>query len=647
MRKILLFLSLLFLTDLSFSQTPRLTVVEEFTGENCGPCAAANPGINAMLAKPINRKKVVPIKWQVAIPSAPTTTWSLYQTNITEINWRYKSVANGGYGYNNGAGISTAPSCMLDGWMYVPGGVTSTNCATAQSYTSAFSITMDRSWDATLSSVNLTVTIQATANFNAVGNLKFRTVMVERLIQFTTAPGSNGETEFHDAAIKSFPSLQIGVTLASNWVIGQTQTFTLNCPLPAYTRKKEEVAFVGFIQDDGNRKIAQAVRAEKQGTGLNDAEIVSMSAAPNIICANGSVPRVIVLRNNGANAITALTLTPYVNTVAQTPVTWSGTLNNGAYQTFTLPSYTPALGGGQTLGCKITGVSGGDSNILNNDTTISFFSGLSATSAQVNEGFAGSFPPGNWGVMNPDEAVTWIKSNAAGGFGLSSESAFYNGYFNDRGDVDELMLAPLDLTGSAVPTMTFDVAYARRLSRSDTLEVLASADCGNTWILLYQKQDSILSTIQLLALGSNFTPAANEWRTETINMPGFNQSNVLVKFRIKNDAGNNVYIDNVNVNQSQPASVGVRSETFESSAVSIYPNPSNGLLYVAMNVKDASLTTISLFNASEQLFLFKETQFDTKENTTTLDLKELPAGLYQLVVSNNNQRVVKKISLVK
>ncbi|MEO6305320.1 MAG: T9SS type A sorting domain-containing protein, partial [Bacteroidia bacterium] len=520
-------------------------------------------------------------------------------------------------------------------------------CATAQSYTSAFSITMDRAWDATQSSINLTVSIQATANFNAVGNLVFRTVMVERLIQFTTAPGSNNETEFHDAAIKSFPTLQGGVAMTSNWVTGQTQTFTLNCPLPAYTRKKEEVAFVGFIQDDGNRKVAQAVRVQKQGIGLNDAEIVSMSAAPNIVCANASVPRIIVMRNNGANAITALTLTPYVNAAAQTPVTWSGTLSNGAYQTFTLPSYTPIVGGGQTLGCKITGVSGGDSNLLNNDTTVSFYSDLSATNLQVSEGFAGTFPPGNWGIMNPDEAVTWTKSNAAGGFGLSSESAFYNGIYNDRGDVDDLILAPLDLTGSAVPVMTFDVAHARRFYRSDTLQVLASADCGNTWTLLYQKQDSILSTSQFIAVASSFTPAANEWRTETVNMPGFNQPNVLVKFRIKNDAGNNVYIDNVNVNQSQPANVSVKSQRFESSAVSIYPNPSNGLVYAVIDVKDVSLATVSLFNTSGQLLLFKETQINTKENIITLDLKEFPAGLYQLVVSTNNQTVVKKLSLVK
>jgi len=647
MKKILLLINFVFLTTSIFAQTPRLSLVEEFTGENCGPCASVNPGVNITLAKPINRKKVVPIKWQVPIPSAPTTTWSLYQTNSTEINWRYKSVAAGGYGYNNGAGIGSAPTFMYDGWMYVPGTVTNTHCATAQSYTSAFSITMNRSWDATLSSVNLTVNIQATANFTATGSLVFRTVMVERIIQFTTQPGNNGETEFHDVAIKSFPNLQIGTIIASNWVIGQTQTFTLNCPLPAYTRKKEEVAFVGFIQDNGNRKVAQSVRAEKQGIGLNDAELVSMSPSPGLVCANGSVPRVIVMRNNGSNAITAFTLTPYVNTIAQTPVTWSGTLNNGAYQTITLPSYTPTVGGGQTLGCKITGVSGGDSDMSNNDTTISFFSGLTATNLQVTEGFSGNFPPTNWGIINPDESMTWVKSNAAGGFGLSTESAFYNGIYHDRGDVDDLMLPPLDLTGSATPTMKFDVAYARRLYRSDTLQVLASADCGNSWTLVYQKQDSILSTIQLLALASSFTPSASEWRTETITLPGFNQPNVLVKFRIKNDAGNNVYLDNVNVTQSQPATLGLNSQTLKDRGILVYPNPSNGLIHVAIKTKETSLTSLSLLNTTGQLLMIKETMLNAGENNIDLNLEKFPAGLYQLVITTNDQKLVKKISLIR
>ncbi len=633
MKKSLLFLNLFFLTVSVFAQTPRLSLFEEFTGETCGPCAAANPLINATMAMPINYKRVVPVKWQVPIPSAPTNTWSLYQTNKIEINWRYRSVAAGGYGYNNGAGIGSAPTMQFDGWMQ--NAATTQDCAAAQSYTSAFSITMDRSWDATQSAVNLTVSIQATANFTATGNLVFRTVMVERIIQFTTQPGNNGETEFHDVAIKSFPTLQGGVSMASNWIIGQTQTFTLNCPLPSYTRKKEEVAFAGFIQDDGNRKVAQAVRAEKQGIGLNDAEVISLSCSPGMVCNTGPISPVVVMRNNGTNTITSFIITPFLDAVAQPPVSWSGTLNNGAYKTIVLPSFTTNISGSHNFSCKISNVSGIDSDSLNNQAITSFFVGTNATNTQVAEGFVGAFPPVKWGILNPDEGTAWVKSTSAGGFNLSSESAFYQGIFNNnRGDVDEMILPPLDLSGTAAPLMTFDVAYARRYYRSDTLEVLASSNCGSTWTLVYQKQDSILSTIQY-AMASSFTPAANQWRNETISLPGFNQPNVLVKFRVKNDAGNNIYVDNVNVTQPQPTNV--RSQSFESSVVNVYPNPASDILNISYSLQtNEQLIKARILNNLGQIIKEEELQ------NNSIGIKDLPDGIYILNLRNSNSYSISK-----
>src|SRR5688572_32875432 len=91
MKKQLLALGLLFGAVGLNAQSTRLSVYEEFTGETCPPCAATNPGLNAILLTPTNQTKIVAIKWQVPIPSAPTPTWSLYKTNQTEIDWRYRS----------------------------------------------------------------------------------------------------------------------------------------------------------------------------------------------------------------------------------------------------------------------------------------------------------------------------------------------------------------------------------------------------------------------------------------------------------------------------------------------------------------------------------------------------------------------------
>lgn len=115
MKKQLLALGLLLGAAGMNAQSTRLSVFEEFTGETCPPCAATNPGLNALLASPTNTPKVIALKWQVPIPSAPTTTWSLYQTNKTEIDWRYRSQSAGGYGYNNPGGITSAPNGKMDG----------------------------------------------------------------------------------------------------------------------------------------------------------------------------------------------------------------------------------------------------------------------------------------------------------------------------------------------------------------------------------------------------------------------------------------------------------------------------------------------------------------------------------------------------
>jgi hypothetical protein len=84
--------------------------------------------------------------------------------------------------------------------------------------------------------------------------------LVERKINFLVAPGTNGEKDFEDVVRKSYPTLQAGTSLPTTWTAGQTQTFTVACAIPSYIVDKSQMAFVGFIQDDGNKKVLQAER---------------------------------------------------------------------------------------------------------------------------------------------------------------------------------------------------------------------------------------------------------------------------------------------------------------------------------------------------------------------------------------------------
>jgi hypothetical protein len=356
------------------SQTPRLCLYEIFTGETCPPTAATNPALNALLAQPNNTANMVSINWEVPIPYAPTHTWSLYQTNKTEIDWRWKSVPSGGYGYP----ISQSPMGLIDGQSQTVFGATgihtglmnSTVIATAQSYTSAFSVTMSRAWNANYTAVDLTVSIVATANFTSTGALVFRTCMIERNVDFSVAPGSTGEKHFEHVVIKSFPTLQNGISMVNTWVNGQSQTFTLNCPLPSYVRDKSEIEFVGFIQDDGNRKVAQAVRS---GPGPLPDDIKMLAIlAPTLSCSSSAYSPTVLIKNTGYNAISSLAIYPYINNVPVGAVPCSGVLNPGDSAWIPINTYSaaPLTAGNNTIYANVS--LNNDQNFSNNHKT-SFF----------------------------------------------------------------------------------------------------------------------------------------------------------------------------------------------------------------------------------------------------------------------------------
>jgi hypothetical protein len=647
------------------AQTPRLSLFEEFTGETCPPCAATNPGLNAILSSSTNTPLVVAIKWQVPIPSAPTTTWSLYRTNKAEIDWRYGSTANNGYGYNSQwtsttaptSGINAAPTGFFDGkhqWVYGaasdhPTYVTNAVIAAAQQPTSAFSVSMNRAWDATYSSVNLTITIAATANFTATGNLVFRTVMVEKKIHFPVQPGTNGEKDFEDVAIASFPSIQTGTAMASTWTVGQTQTITLNCPLPSYVRDKSQVAFVGFIQDDGTREVAQAVRSNPAPSPFaNDPKAIS-AIIPPFDCGASFTPSAVV-SNNGSNAITALTITPIVDGANLTPFTWTGNLAVGATATVTGLPITPSTSGGHSFSYSITGVSGGvDNNAVNNSASGNFYLASSYQAAPVVEPFAtAAYPPVGWGIVNTNGGPSWSRNATANGPSASGTGASkYDSYSNSStGDVDDLLLPPINLSGVGTPSLVFDVAYVQYTTQNDQLDVWVSDDCGQNWQNKYSKAGSTLATSS--STTAAFTPtAANQWRKEVVELDNMNSlSTILVKFSATSQYGNNMYIDNVNLKQTNK--VGINEVSRNNVNMEVYPNPvvnQNATLKIESLNNDKIL--VRVVNTLGQVVIQSQSTIQVGTNTISIDTKELPAGLYNITVDGKNTSAVKKLTVSK
>jgi hypothetical protein len=646
MKKIILSFSLLITSLTVFSQTPRLSLYEEFTGENCPPCASANPPLNLLLASPTNTPKIVAIKWQVPIPSAPSNTWSLYQTNKVEIDWRWKTLASGGYGYT--PAINSAPSSKIDGQEASVFGASSGHPAnlnnnvisSAAAIPAAFSINMTRAWNQAYSAVNLTVNIQATQSFSATGNLIFRLVMIERHVHFVTAPGTNGEKDFEDVAVKSFPTLQNGTPMtAGTWSVGQTQTFTINCPLPSYIRDKSEIAFVGFIQDDGNQKVAQAGLANSEGLS-NDAKAIS-AFVPNLSCTNTIAPDV-TIKNNGNNGITNFTITPYIDGIIKPIFSWSGNLAVGASTTMAIGSISVS-GGSHTFSYNISAVSGTDNNLVNNSATTKFVTISNYQTTPIVEGFTSTFPPLKWSTFNATSGPSWVKSTSCGGFGLSSESTKMDFYTYAVGTINELILPPINLAGAITPTLTFDLAYATYATEADKLEVFVSDDCGDNWTNVYDKSGTNLNTAP--ATTSPFVPSAAQWRKESVNLFGYSNPSILIKFVATSAYGNNLYIDNVNLSQLNP--VGIFSSPLSNINIEVFPNPTSGDVNLTVNSINNSNYRINLINSLGQVIFEKNFNFSIGINNIQIDTKQYPEGIYNVVLESNSLKTTKKITIIK
>jgi len=666
MKKNLLAFGLILSGLTSFSQVTRMSLYEEFTGENCPPCASTNPGLNILLASPVNSTKVIALKWQVPIPSAPSATWSLYRTNESEIRWRY---LGSGYGYQSQntstsspvAGINSAPAGKIDGqnvWVFGaasnhPVSLTNAAISNAAAVTTPFGITLTPVYNSAMTSATIAVMINAASAVTTTNSI-FRLCLVERKISFVTAPGTNGEKDFEDVVIKSYPTTTtgtvttgMGTAISNTWTSGQTQTLSIICAIPTYVRDLAELAFVGFIQDDANKRVWQASRTSQPAIA-NDAKLVSI-AVPSFSCANSIAPSVSV-KNNGTNPITSLTITPYIDGIAQTIFTTAITIAVGATSAVTLSTYT-ASGGSHTFSVNINGVSGGDVNIVNNMGSIGFALVQNYFPGPLTEGYvAVTFPPVNWFMTNADGgAAAWSRNSAAGIAPSGAGAAKYDFYNNSiLGDTDDLFLPPSNLSAIANPSITFDVAYAFYTAvpsnENDELEVFCSTNCGATWTSIYMKAGTTLTTAPLTTVA--FVPNATQWRNEVVALPAgaSNNASVLIKFTATSDYGNNLYIDNVNLGQLVTGVKSIANSQFDAI---LFPNPSSEFTNLNVTTKTASTAKVLVYNTIGQLVSEKSVTLNEGFNNVTIDTKTLSNGIYNIVLSTNNGNTVKKLTVTK
>lgn len=381
-----------------------------------------------------------------------------------------------------------------------------------------------------------------------------------------------------------------------------------------------------------------------------DAAVQSViSPAAGYTSCNSALTPQVLLKNYGASTLTSCTINYQLDGGTVQNYAWTGSLNTNMTAVITLPALSSIPVATHIFKAYTSGPNAGTEEYTPNDTASSSFTitNPSPVSAlPVSETFEGTFPGSVWTVGNPDANVTWVSTNTAGGFGTSTHSAVMDNFNTDiTGQSDYIYSPYLDLTGIAAPvTMTFDVAYARYSGTyTDSLLVSVTNDCGTTWHYVYRKGNSGLATAPDYTSGE-FVPTSAQWRTETISLDSYaGQDAVRVAIENKSGYGQFMYVDNINI---QHVSAGVNNNDL-TNGVSVYPNPSTGLLNVSMNFAKAQTVTIKVMNVVGETISSKVVE-NVSSNMATLDLSNEAKGMYFVqITSDSGEKVVKKINVIK
>jgi hypothetical protein len=615
------------------AQTQRMVLAEEFTQASCGPCAAQNPAFNTLLAG--NTNKVVSLKYQTSWPGVDP----MNAQNATDVATRVT--------YYNVTGVPYAP---IDGsetpvsspnYAGAPANWTQSIIDAAYGVNSPFDLQVTHTMSSDFDSAFVTVVITATQAFTSNGTLKLQLAMAEKEIDFATAPGTNGETEFYMVMRKMYPSAS-GTTLASTWSNTTTQTLTFAVAVPNYIYNISEVVFVGFIQDDGNKAVQQTGMSQPVLVA-NDAGATTVSNLGAFTCNTNFTPMVDI-KNFGSATLTSATINYQIDT--QTPMTysWSGSLASGATTTATLPAMTLTAGSHTFTVWTSNPNAVADYNGANDQSMQNFSVVGTYIPAPYTTNFStASFPYTNWILSNPDNGLTWARV-ATGGGAMKMDHWNYQG----SGQIDEIVVSPMDLSTASAASFQFDLAYAYYTDANgdltDSLYVQVSTDCGATWTTLYYDGGVNMATGGAVSSGA-FVPTAAQWTTKCFSLQNYvGQSAVLIKLVSVNGYGNDLWIDNLAVNNAACA-VGV-NDPIATTSVSIYPNPFDKNANIQVTLAGTEQVVVEIYSMTGELVSSKNYgDLSAGEHNLAIDGTNLSDGMYFVTVRTGSTSTTSKITV--
>lgn len=323
-------------------------------------------------------------------------------------------------------------------------------------------------------------------------------------------------------------------------------------------------------------------------------------------------------------------------------------VNLEPYQSFRIPLVNDYILKDGENDIKVTLISIGNGEEINpNNNTleakINYYS--QAIAEPITMGFEGNekyFE--DWFSETDGNLLTWEVDETVAKSGSKSLTTFNTILLFASFGLSEDFLSPyFDLTQLTNKIVKFDLAFnyqkytppyfTEDVIFTDTLKVAISTDCGETYELLYEKSGAELATtnepiLNPLEIQSTiFTPTANDWRTETIDLSDYSDyNNVSLKFSLVSGQGGSIYLDNIKIGDSQTS---VDSE--EATTFSLSPNPATSELNILEN-DGTKISNYTITNLSGE-------KVGTYTNSKKIDVSGLSSGVYFITKEGTNELI--------
>lgn len=247
-----------------------------------------------------------------------------------------------------------------------------------------------------------------------------------------------------------------------------------------------------------------------------------------------------------------------------------------------------------------------------------------------------------WLEVNPDNDVSW-ELNTNAGFN-STQSIWLNNQESSSGRIDEVQSPSIDLSNAESAILSFKVAYAQQNTlNNDRLRLFISNNCGETWNLRGQwKGTTNLPTAP--PTSDPFIPAnEDEWQYIEITSitTSYMGPNFRFMFQMTNDNGNNIYIDDININV---LFVGVEENEKYFSSMELYPNPARGQTNLEFATTKSQQVSYTIHDGTGRELMHKDLgQLPVGEHRITIHTHSLARGMYYLTLRSDEAQSSRKL----